>query len=245
MTDTTNPTSAAAALSGTPAPAADPALDPNAAAAPAAAAPAGDPPADPAATEAKPDDAAALKLPGKDATPEDWAAFYKSIGAPETAEAYELPVPEGEDTGFAKTAAEWFKDAGLLPQQAQALAGKWNEFVTAQKTAAQTAEVERIKALDSRNKAEEASLKNEWGGEHEANMELARRAVRQFLPGDKAADVITAIEDKLGYAATMKFMHSLGKGLGEHDAPGLGQNNQAGRKSAAEILYGATAAKSA
>jgi len=239
MTDTTAPTSAAAALAGDPA------------AAPAAApAPAGDPAAAPApgtdapAPEAKADEAPALKIPGKDATPEDWAAFYKSIGAPESADAYELPVPEGEDTGFAKTAAEWFKDAGLLPQQAQALAGKWNEFVAAQKQAVATAESERIKALDSRNKAEESSLKNEWGSEHEANMELARRAVRQFMPQGKAADVITAIEDKLGYAETMKLMHAIGKGLGEHDAPGLGQGNQGARKSAAEILYGATSAKS-
>ena len=230
------PTSAAAALAGTPPEPTTTAPDAGTTA-PATA------PTEPPAGEAKPDDAAALKLPGKDATPDDWAAFYKSIGAPESAEAYELPVPEGEDAAFAKTASEWFKDAGLLPQQAQALAGKWNEFVSAQKTAVQTAEAERVKALDSRNKAEEASLKNEWGGEHEANMELARRAVRQFIPQAKAGDVITAIEDKIGYAETMKFMHAIGKGLGEHDAPGLGNNNQAGRKSAAEILYGATSAK--
>lgn len=242
MTDTTAPTSAAAALAGDPAaaPAAAPAPAADPAAAPAAAAPG----ADPAASEAKADDTPALKIPGKDAKPEDWAAFYKAIGAPESADAYELPVPEGEDTGFAKTAAEWFKDAGLLPQQAQALAGKWNEFVAAQKQAVATAESERIKALDSRNKAEESSLKNEWGADHEANMELARRAVRQFIPQAKAADVITAIEDKLGYAETMKLMHAIGRGLGEHDAPGLGQGNQGARKSAAEILYGATSAKS-
>ena len=239
MTDTA-PTSAAAALAGDPA--AAPAAAPAPAGDPAAAAPA--PGTDAPAPEAKADDAPALKIPGKDATPEDWAAFYKSIGAPESADAYELPVPEGEDTGFAKTAAEWFKDAGLLPQQAQALAGKWNEFVAAQKQAAATAESERIKALDSRNKSEESSLKNEWGADHEANMELARRAVRQFMPQAKAADVITAIEDKLGYAETMKLMHAIGKGLGEHDAPGLGQGNQGARKSAAEILYGATSAKS-
>ena len=239
MTDTA-PTSAAAALAGDPA--AAPAAAPAPAGDPAAAAPA--PGTDAPAPEAKADDAPALKIPGKDATPDDWAAFYKSIGAPDSADAYELPVPEGEDTGFAKTAAEWFKDAGLLPQQAQALAGKWNEFVAAQKQAAATAESERIKALDSRNKSEESSLKNEWGADHEANMELARRAVRQFMPQAKAADVITAIEDKLGYAETMKLMHAIGKGLGEHDAPGLGQGNQGARKSAAEILYGATSAKS-
>lgn len=179
-----------------------------------------------------------MKLPGKDATPEQWAEFYKAVGAPDTPEAYQLPVPEGQDGEFAKTAATWFKDAGLLPQQAQALASKWNEFTSAQAAAAEAAEQQRIAQLDTRNKAEEATLKTEWGQQHDANMELARRAVRQFIPTDKAGDVIAALEDRLGYAETIKLMHAIGKGLGEHDAPGLGRAPAPGRKSAAEILYG-------
>jgi hypothetical protein len=221
------------ALAGDPAttpPAAAPAPAAPAAAAPAA--PAADPATDPAAAEP------VVKLPGKDAPPEAWAEFYKQIGAPDKAEAYELPVPEGQDGEFAKTAATWFKDAGLLPQQAQALAGKWNEFSAAQAAAAEAAETQRIAQLEQRNKAEEASLKTEWGQSHDANMELARRAVRQFIPSEKAADVVSALEDKLGYAETIKLMHAIGKGLGEHDAPGLGREPATGRKSAAEILYG-------
>lgn len=180
----------------------------------------------------------ALTLPGKDATPEQWAEFYKQIGAPDKPEAYELPVPEGDSGEFAKIAATWFKEAGLLPQQAQALAAKWNEFSAAQAQAAEAAEQQRIAQMDAQNKQQEAALKAEWGQQHEANMELARRAVRQFIPGDKAADVISALEDKLGYAETIKLMHSIGRGLAEHDAPGLGRAQQPGRKSAAEILYG-------
>lgn len=214
---------AAAALA---APAAAPVVAPNATTAPASA------PADPQAPS--------LTLPPKDAPPEAWAEFYKAIGAPDKAEAYQLPVPDGDDGQFAKTAANWFKDAGLLPQQAQALASKWNEFAAAQSAQQQQAEAARIQALDTKNRAEESALKTEWGQQHEANMELAKRAVRQFVPGEKAADVISALEDKLGYAETIKLMHAIGKGLGEHDAPGLGQPSGAGKKSIAEILYGGT-----
>jgi hypothetical protein len=210
-------------------------------AAPAAATPA--PTVAPDATVAPTEpQAPALALPAKDAPPEAWAEFYKQIGAPDKAEAYELPVPEGDDGKFAKTAAEWFKDAGLLPQQAQALASKWNEFTAAQAAATEAAEAQRIAQLDTRNKAEEQALKTEWGQQHDANMELARRAVRQFVPGDKAADVVSALEDKLGYAETIKLMHAIGKGLGEHDAPGLGKPVAPARKSAAEILYGGSSA---
>lgn len=227
------PASAAlAALGGTPAPAAAPAADP-------AAAPAAAPEADP---NAKPDEPA-LKLPGKDATPEQWAEFYKQLGAPDSPDAYKLPVPEGDSGEFAKTAATWFKDAGILPQQAEALATKWNEFQAAQIKAAADAEAARIQALDTQNRKQEADLRNEWGQQHEANMELAKRAVRQFIPEAQRDSVITALEDKLGYAETIKLLHNIGRGLGEHDAggpPGLGDKNAAPRKSAAEILYGGT-----
>lgn len=204
------------------------------AAAPAAAAPAAAPAAAAPGEAPKTDDAPAgeIKMPGKDATPEDWAAFYKSIGAPDSADAYKLPLPEGDSGEFAKTAAEWFKDAGLLPQQAEKLATKWNEFQTQfaaeQTAAAEAAETARIQALDVKNKAEAESLKTEWGKSHDANTELAKRAVRQFLPGDQAADILTALEDKLGYAGVMKFMHNIGARLGEDSAAGLGDAAQGG-----------------
>lgn len=197
-------------------------------------------PADSATTEPTADEAPTVKLPGKDATPEQWADFYKSIGAPDKADAYELPLPEGDSGEFAKTASEWFKEAGLLPQQAKALATRWNEFTLAQQKAYEVSEQARIQALDTKNKAEEVALRTEWGQKHDGNMELARRAARQFIPQDKVSDVVTALEDKLGYAETIKLLHSIGKGLAEHDAPGLGQQTGGGRKSIAEVLYGGT-----
>ena len=200
----------------------------------------GQPADSPTTTEPAADEAPAVKLPGKDATPEQWAEFYKQIGAPDKAEAYELPLPEGDSGEFAKTASEWFKEAGLLPQQAKALATRWNEFTLAQQKAYEVSEQARIQALDAKNKEEDASLRTEWGQKHDGNLELARRAARQFFPKDKVSDVVTALEDKLGYAETIKLLHSIGKGLAEHDAPGLGQQTGGGRKSIAEVLYGGT-----
>jgi hypothetical protein len=224
---------AADLLGGSPAPA------------PGAAAPAAAPGAAPAADgqltgEAKPEGEQALKLPGKDATPEDWAVFYKSIGAPETADAYKLPVPEGDDGVFAKTASEWFKEAGVLPRQAEALAGKWNEYVASQMQSFEKAEADRIAALHAKNTAEKQDLMNEWGQRATENMEFAKRAVSQFLPKEKAADVIGALEGVLGYKGAIQFLHGIGKGLGEHDATvGMGQSAGQGgvQKSLAERMF--------
>ena len=219
-----------------PAPTANPAPAPAPAAATSAL-------ADLGVTDQAPADAAAaapaeptLKLPGKDAKPEDWAAFYRQIGAPESPEAYQIPVPEGADPAFSKTAATWFHEAGLRPEQAAALSQKYNEFAAAQAAEAEKAEAARIAALDVKNRAEQSELKTEWGQQFDANVELGKRAARQFM-GQDAADILTALEDRVGYKRTMQIMAAIGRGLGEHDAAGLGGTSQPAQKSLAQRMF--------
>lgn len=178
-------------------------------------------------------------MPGKDATPEQWAEFYGKIGRPETADAYELPVPEGDDGAFAKEASAWMHEAGLSKDQAGKLAVKWNEMAAAQQAQSVAAEQQAAQAAHVQNTAEAAELKTAWGQQFDANMHHAKQAVQQFLPKDKAAETISALESKLGYKATIEFLHNIGKGLGEHDAAGMGANNTgAPPKSLADRLYG-------
>jgi len=180
---------------------------------------------------------AALAMPGKDATPEDWAAFYSKIGRPDTPDGYELAVPEGDDGAFAKQMAPVLHKHGLSAEQAKGLAADWNAMVAANVASMDAADSAHAAAMNSKNTTEAAALKNEWGQAHDANMHFAKLAVQQFMPADKAGEVIAAIESKLGYKATIEFLHGIGKGLGEHDAAGLGSNNAAPAKSLAERLY--------
>ena len=112
-------------------------------------------------------------------------------------------------------------------------------MVTAQIAEMDAADAAAAVAMNSRNVADAAALKNEWGQAHDANMHFAKLAVQQFMPADKAGDVIAAIESKIGYKATIEFLHGIGKGLGEHDAAGMGSNNAGAgaTKSLAERLY--------
>ena len=219
------PVSAASALMGDPA-----------GAAPAAAAPAADPAA-PAGDPAAPAAPAPLVMPGKDATPEEWSAFYAQIGRPETPEGYELPVPEGDNGEFAKSMAPILHKHGVSAEQAKGLAADWNAMVAAQVAEMNAADAAAAAAANAKNAAEATALKNEWGQAHDANMHFAKLAVQQFIPSDKAGDVIAAIESKLGYKATIQFLHGIGKGLGEHDAAGMGSNNSTPVKTLAERLY--------
>lgn len=182
-----------------------------------------------------------LALPGKDATPEEWAEFYAKIGRPETPEGYELPVPEGDDGAFAKQMAPILHKHGITAEQAKGLANDWNALVAAQQAEAAKAEQAEIARLDQQNKAEATELRNEWGAQHDANMHFAKLAAQQFFPAEHAPAVISAIESVLGYKATIQMLHTIGKGLGEHDAAGLGGNGGgAAPKSAAERLYGSS-----
>lgn len=181
----------------------------------------------------------ALTMPGKDATPEEWSAFYAQVGRPETPEGYELPIPEGESDAFAKQMAPVLHKHGISAEQAKGLAADWNAMMQAQQEAGVQAETERHAAQKSKNEAESVSLRNEWGQQNDANMHHAKLAVQQFLPKEQAGDIISAIESKVGYAATIKFLHSIGKGLAESDAAGLGENTTgAAPKSIGERLYG-------
>lgn len=180
----------------------------------------------------------AIKMPGKDATPEDWSAFYNQIGRPETAAAYELPVPEGDDGTFAAEIAPMLHKNGLTSDQAKGLAADWNTYMGKLQADADAAQVAQATAANVKNTAEATALQSEWGQAHPANMELARRAVQQFMPGDKAAPAIAALEGVLGYKGTIQFLHGIGKGLGEGDAAGMGSNNTgAAPKTLAERMY--------
>lgn len=128
---------------------------------------------------------------------------------PETADAYALPVPDGQDKAFAGEAAKWMHEAGIPVAQAQALATKWNEYAAAQQQAAD-------QARQQQDETDMSALKKEWGQQHDANIELGRRAVRAFVgQGDEAAGLLDKIEAAIGAAETFKLFHRIGKHLGE------------------------------
>lgn len=181
-----------------------------------------------------------LKLPGKDAKTEDWKAFYKSIGAPESGEAYALPVPEGGNPEFAKEAATMMAEVGLLPQQAKALAEWWNTKSSTALQAAKDAATQAEADAGKQAEADDVALHKEWNGEaYDKNIEAAKRAVRQFVPEAKRADILDSLQKVMGYGDTMRFMANIGAKLAEGAANGLdgGQGNST-PKSIEQRLYG-------
>lgn len=125
-----------------------------------------------------------LKVPGEDATAEDWNKFYSNLGRPEKADGYELALDRENlpeefpyDEQSAVEFRNWAHEAGLTPKQAQQLHDKFVGHQAGNFTA----------MVEQRKKAEgdaHRAIVDEWGGTesegYKRNVELASRAIHQL-----------------------------------------------------------------
>ena len=125
-----------------------------------------------------------LKVPGEDATPEDWNAFYSKLGRPEKADGYELQLNREaipEDFPYDEQAAiefrNWAHEAGLTPKQAQALHDK---FIGHQAGSFKAMMEDRTRREGDAHRA----IVDQWGGQesegYKRNLELASRAIHEL-----------------------------------------------------------------
>jgi hypothetical protein len=154
--------------------------------------------------------------PKPDATPEEWQKFYReSGGVPEKAEQYSLPktldpkVQEVlvKDPMFAKFQAYAHKVG--MPQVHFAETLQW--FANESKAMMDGKDAE----FEAKIEKDMTDLKTEWASNWDQNIELSRRAVKTFLPADKASDFISRVEGAIGTAETYRFFHNIGKAMGE------------------------------
>jgi hypothetical protein len=146
----------------------------------------------------------AVILPDGD-DPAAWDAVWKRMGRPDTPDAYGIKAAEGDDGKIAAAMSEAFHKAGLTPKQAQAIqqwiheAGSSDEgAVAAQRSAQSTADV--------------TALRNEWGPNYDAKVELGRRAARVM---GIDAEALNKIEDALGTRFVFERFAAAGEWLRE------------------------------
>lgn len=147
-----------------------------------------------------------------------WGRVYDALGRPKSADEYALTVPEGGSPEFAKAAAGKFHELGLSKAQAEALTTWYNEQAISQIGASQQAQAAKVEQ-------DMQALRGEWGQAWDENVELGRRAARQFgLDGGK----LEALENAFGTGEMLKFMARIGRGLTEHTFEGGRSTNSFG-----------------
>ena len=160
-----------------------------------------------------------VRVPGKDATDEEKAAYRKAVGIPDKAELYEFPDIEGQEvTDEIKTSRQiWskrFHELAIPKDTAKALSKLVNE--DAQKYLASQVEADKAFAA-----SQEEALKSEWKDDFDKNKTLANRAFSQIATraGLNLED-LTRIETKDGRflmdrAEILKIFSIIGREMSE------------------------------
>lgn len=156
-----------------------------------------------------------LPMPKGDDDVEGWNKLYSKLGRPETPEGYGIKAADGQDPTLANAAASKFHELGLTEKQGQALTNWWAEQSQGLLDAQSAAQAQS---------AEQAitELKNEWGDKYDENVELGRRAAREY---GLDADALGKIENALGTKGLLDLMAKIGRGQGEAEFIGQGKSS--------------------
>lgn len=159
-----------------------------------------------------------IRVPGKDATPEDRAKFNKAIGVPETVEGYTFDL--GREATEADKAIQGNLAKVAFENGVPATAMSALTKAVAELAGAQKAEENRV-AVEARA-ANEAALRKEWGADYEANKTLATRAVQAFGEVKSHPEVIDFFDktlvngQKLGdHPIMVRMLGNIGRRMGE------------------------------
>lgn len=147
----------------------------------------------------------------------EWKAFYKEIGVPETPDAYKLPEKLTKMEGLQldeeklKKVNAALHAVGLTPKQHAAVleyyAGTLSEATAAQKA-----------TQDAAMQAGITKLKGDWGVNYEQNLDVARSVLKKFGGEDTLARL-----EETGFANDPSFiqmLHKIGTGMLEDKGRG-------------------------
>lgn len=168
----------------------------------------------------------AVRVPGKDAKPEEVTAFHRKLGVPESPDKYDVKLPEvpKDHPAWEPTVVAGFKgvahQAGLTPAQVQAVVDWYaKDSVQSRGLASiegtRAAQAEQAKALET--------LQAEWGQKDslgwQQKADLAQRVVRTFARGDTQARMLEQLQfkasDPIDPEAAM-FLARIGEATQEH-----------------------------
>lgn len=138
-------------------------------------------------------DSGRVKVPGKDATPEEIAEFGKTLGVPDSPDKYEITVqpPEGLEVGEADQAvlkgaiAKLHAKGGFsaTPEVANLAHEVYYEMMEEQAS-------QMAAAAELKKQATQKNLKTDWGSEFKINMAYASNAITSYFNADSAEDVL-------------------------------------------------------
>lgn len=176
-----------------------------------------------------------IKIPGKDATPEEIKTYHTQIGAPEKSEQYEFPIVEGMENNpeMVKWASNIFFKHHLSKETVKDIGFQWNlmlKGIEDQNDKLAQEDIEKTK------KDFRALFPND--GEHTAALELGKRYWDKVIPDISReykipSETIKAFLDGTGLTGDPifnAFIHYHAKKFGEDSSPQGGQQRGGEKK---------------
>lgn len=138
--------------------------------------------------------------------------IYDKLGRPEAPDKYSFAAPEGVqvDENRMKGAQELAHKIGLNQKQFEALAQFDAQYW-------QQIEQHVSEEQAKRQEADYQALLKDWGNNAPQREELARRGLRSVLPDGDKDGMVSAIEEAIGTAATLKLFANVGDKLSRED----------------------------
>ena len=143
-----------------------------------------------------------LRIPDDFGDEKAMGEVYDRFGRPKEAKEYGF---KAADEKMDKWARETFHKLGLSANQGKALMESYDALAKAENEAADG-------TFKAQNEQKINALKTEWSNAYEQNVNTAKAAAAQF---GITAENLTKIESVMGFAETMKLMHSIGSKIGE------------------------------
>ena len=156
------------------------------------------------------DPSKSVRIPDENAKPEDWQAFHKKLGRPDSVEGYqEVKWGDNADPALVEFGKKIAFELGLSPKLAETvLASKWNEFVQGRNQ--QTAETDR-----QANETTITELKANWKGDFDANLAAGNRVLKALEKAGFSNADMAKVEQHIGVAEVVKLMATIGRMTGE------------------------------
>lgn len=154
-----------------------------------------------------------VKIPGEDATPDDWAKFYAKLGRPDTPDAYEIPVPEDKpaEAAFFKGMAAKAHELGFTKAQMQGIM-EWGNAIGADYNAAREAEWAEY------HKQSEKMMMSKWGTDYKDNVFLAATTGVKLL-GDENFKRLMNSNGLGSHPEVIEMFYRLGTQVSEGSIP--------------------------
>lgn len=166
-----------------------------------------------------------IKLPGKDAKPEEIAAFKKQIGAPDTPDGYEVKAPDGYSLdGPVGLVVDMSRD---LAHKNHIPAGAFQDFADGMIKIDQEVQQKVTESVQKWRSDKEQEIRKEFGADFESNLNAGKRA-RDTFGGDELTEffntpvTINGVSMTPGdHPAMIRFLATLGKRMGEDGVIGM------------------------